>query len=660
MPRKRLLPATLAAALVATGCTQGSSSSSSGGSGSSVSSTGSSSGGTGGASSSSSSGTGGAPSSSSSGTGGGPSSSSSGSLASATSSGSGLASASASSSGGTGGASSSSGSGGADGGASTCGPPGGESPGQVVWATPVPLPCPFDGCATWSSNQLAVSTSGNLYTTLSSTGVQYPPIIAGPPAGVFFAALDSAGAILAGDEHTASNNPMYDEADQVSSYVSVVGASNYVFEARFVAYAPLEPPSSFLVPYYAYPYLYTHTLAESPPSDNTYPQSALVTQIGFRDLAGDTFILGVGNVGWPWAPGGDTDSGFIIGKLDPTGAPVWSLPLPETAGPNSETAQGIEVAPDTGSVYISAELSGTVDLGCGDVPGSGYFASEIDAEGSCVWSQAAGTSTAVVYHAGAYDYLLGNFDGSLDLGCGAMLSSASTSYLAVLDASTGLCMWSNALPGVTVAVTLLPSGEPLLTGAVSGTADLGCGTLTGGTGVAYVAKLDTTGACVWSRTFAGGFDIVPFASGDLGVAVGFTGSMDFGCGALTAAGTQDSALGRLAGDTGACVWSKSFGAAGAQVALDQAGTSSALGYLVAFGSVNSGAVDFGGGPLSSTYFALEVDGSGTFRFGNAVSPLSDGQPLFAVDPCGYPITVTACATCGPSSALGETVTKLAP
>jgi hypothetical protein len=506
--------------------------------------------------------------------------------------------------------------------------------------------------------QLAVGTTGNLYATLAWMTAGDPsttfPGPLPPTPGVFFAALDSSGAILTGDEHNPSFPPavgVHDtplQAPMFHSDVSVVGASNYAFHAWFSQYGS-NVSMSPLVPYND-AWVYTHTLTEhygTPPGFFAYCDLA-----GFRDLAGDTFLYAVTtNMASCPFPFDTAPNGAALVKLDPTNAIVWQLPVPPLAA--------VSVAPDTGSTYIWSRLSGTVDLGCGAIAGSGTFAGEIDSAGTCVWSRAVGTSASIV-NAGAHDYLVGTFDGSLDLGCGAMTSSASTSYVAMLDAATGRCLWSKPFPGVSLAFSLLPTGEPLLTGAIPGTADVGCGPLTGGSNVAYVAKLDTTGACVWSRTFAGGFDVVPFSSGDLGVAVSFTGSVDFGCGPLSAAGTQDLALGRLAGATGACVWSKRFGAAGAQVAFDQAGTSSALGYLVAFGSVNAGAVDFGAGPLSSTYFALELDGSGAFRFAKAVSPLSEGQPLFAVDPCGSPVTVTACATCGPNSALGESVTKLAP
>ncbi len=170
-----------------------------------------------------------------------------------------------------------------------------------------------------------------------------------------------------------------------------------------------------------------------------------------------------------------------------------------------------------------------------------------------------------------------------------------------------------------------------------------------------VAKLGAAGACAWSRSLAvaTGIGFSPFSNGDLAASTGILGgSLDFGCGPMPGLGTSDLALARLDGKTGACVWSKSFGAAGASVSGNV--TVSAIDYAVTFGTVSGAAVDFGGGPISSSKYVLELDGSGAYRY-------QDGAAFeqHALDTCGDVHLAQSCATCA-SGNPGVTVTKLAP
>jgi hypothetical protein len=306
------------------------------------------------------------------------------------------------------------------------------------------------------------------------------------------------------------------------------------------------------------------------------------------------------------------------------------------------------VQPNTGTIYISGNITGSDNLGCGTIAGSGVWFGAIDTTGACVWSKAAGASANII-NAGAYDYLVGSFTGTLDVGCGPMTSAASTSYAAKLDA-TGACVWSRALPVPSLGLKVMPANQALITGSISGTADVGCGPVTGSG--AIVAKLDAAGACAWSRAFTGSFTIVPFSTGDLAVSTTITTSFDFGCGAMTAAGTQDLAIGRLAGATGACVWSKRFGAAGASVGGNV--SVSALDYPITLGTVSGGAVDFGGGPISGTGYVLELDGSGAYRYQYGAA-----YERWSLDTSGDVHLAQTCATCA-SGSPGVTVTKLAP
>jgi hypothetical protein len=375
------------------------------------------------------------------------------------------------------------------------------------------------------------------------------------------------------------------------------------------------------------------------------------TTAGFSDVAGDTFVnyLETPDPTGPWGSRVNPTGNLLV-KVGPTGAEQWLLELPASA-----TVQ--TVLPATGTTYVTGNVTGTDDLGCGVIAGSGVYAGAIDTCGSCIWSRAAGTSASFAGNVDGYDYLLGNFTGTLDVGCGAMTSATSTAYAAKVDAA-GTCEWSRTLPVTPSSFEVLPTGEPLIMAPLSGAVSFGCGTVTGSSGV-IAAELDAMGACVWSKSFAGSFTIAPYPTGDIAVRTLFSGSFDFGCGPLGSVGTEDLAVGRLDGATGACLWSESFGGAGAAINLNAGMMSvSALGYVVMTGSVGSGGsgVDLGGGSLSNTGFALELDGTGAYRFQSAF-PFNATQ--VALDPCGTVLVGTTCSTCS-SGDPGLTVTKLAP
>jgi outer membrane protein assembly factor BamB len=233
------------------------------------------------------------------------------------------------------------------------------------------------------------------------------------------------------------------------------------------------------------------------------------------------------------------------------------------------------------------------------------------------------------------------------------LDAGAGSYVAQLG-PTGTCAWSRLVPGSSPAVTLLPSGVPLVTATFAGTVDVGCGPMTSGGGT-YVALLDATGACTWSQSAdVTGLAVSLFPSGDVLATAPFAGTIGFAGASLTSAGAQDLAVARLAGPTGAPVWRRAFGGAGAT--LTASASTDALGNVF-LTAQNAGApVDFGGGATPVGTFgapipyALKLNGDGSFRF--QVTAIAGGA---ALDPCGALIVAN-----GPNGAQEETFQKLAP
>jgi hypothetical protein len=208
----------------------------------------------------------------------------------------------------------------------------------------------------------------------------------------------------------------------------------------------------------------------------------------------------------------------------------------------------------------------------------------------------------------------GSFSGSAILD-GITLSSAGQDvFVAKLDAS-GNVLWAkhfgNSLYQDGNAVAVDAAGNVFLAGGFFGTVDFGGGPLTSaGDEDLYVVKLDAAGNHVWSKRFgdAGtqprypGCKIVTDPAGAVLVAGQYTGTLDFGGGALSAggAGQTDVFLAKL--DTnGNHVWSKRFGDTEGNGQIGEklrALGADGAGNAILAGQMD-GSVDFGGGPLAS-------------------------------------------------------------
>src|SRR5207244_6038240 len=170
---------------------------------------------------------------------------------------------------------------------------------------------------------------------------------------------------------------------------------------------------------------------------------------------------------------------------------------------------------------------------------------------------------------------------------------------------TGATMWSKCLGGVLGggtgrAVAVGGSANVLVTGKFSGTIDFGTGALTSaGRSSIFVAKYSAAGAPVWSRAFGGGLNDVgngvAVDSGGNVVIIGTaSGSVNFGGGPITANGY--TVVVANFSPAGAHLWSRGFGDSfsnsGNGVAVDPSGNIAVTGAF-------SGPIDFGGGALIS-------------------------------------------------------------
>jgi hypothetical protein len=229
---------------------------------------------------------------------------------------------------------------------------------------------------------------------------------------------------------------------------------------------------------------------------------------------------------------------------------------------------------------------------------------KFDASGTVLWSKRFGGSSIQsggpflsVAVDGAGDVLVtGQVDSAIDFGGGAI--PWGDGFVAELD-SNGNYVWSQSLPQVSAESLAVDStGNVLVAGVTSDCA--------AGGGCLYVAKLDASGQPVWSTTCGGelacalnganGIFVAVDGTGDVVLAGGFQGSVDFGGGTFVSMENDALFAAKLDPD-GNHLWSKSWGNAGTNlngidVAVDTAGNVILSGWLV-------GSVDLGGGPLTS-------------------------------------------------------------
>jgi hypothetical protein len=206
--------------------------------------------------------------------------------------------------------------------------------------------------------------------------------------------------------------------------------------------------------------------------------------------------------------------------------------------------------------------------------------------------------------------LAGGIHGVLKFGASQISSMVGTSlygtniFVAKLD-PTGAALWSKRIGDVAgqvaSAVAFDPMGNLIVTGQFSGTGDFGGGTLTSAAADIFLAKYDPSGVLVFAKLFgvsgahsANALSID--ANGDIALAGVVDGTIDFGGGSITSSGSGDAFVAKL-DPSGAYIWARAFGDAQPQAATGIAFDGPQ--HLVVSGTFAS-QIDFGGGPLLGT------------------------------------------------------------
>jgi hypothetical protein len=158
-------------------------------------------------------------------------------------------------------------------------------------------------------------------------------------------------------------------------------------------------------------------------------------------------------------------------------------------------------------------------------------------------------------------------------------------------------------------------------------------------GAVALAKFNSGGGCEWNKALTlptaamHSMNFREGVDGSFNALVAFSGTIDFGDGPLQSTGTSSLALAKF-DSLGNLLWSKSFGGAGSNVTVGSVGANGS-GTVIITGSY-SGTVDLGNGPLPATNdtFIAAFDVGGHLRWAKTVTVGNPGSLIAAVGDCG--------------------------
>lgn len=283
-------------------------------------------------------------------------------------------------------------------------------------------------------------------------------------------------------------------------------------------------------------------------------------------------------------------------------------------------AEGTAYGPCMGEVVPTTESCATqaIDESCDNAP---------SCTGSPAWSKVyeGGSSTTfdVAADADGNVYAIGVFAGVVDFGGGPVSADGTEDVFVLKLDKTGVFGWLKRFGDVEYqygqSIAVDAAGDVIIAGYFTGSIDFGGGALASqGTEDIFIAKLDAAGGHVWSKVFGdavyqNALSVAVDGAGNAILTGYFDGTVDFGGGPLTTGGEEDIFVVKLGAADGAHQWSKRFGGPAKQFGVGVAVDSADNVLLV--GSF-SGSVDLGGGPLTSAgsddVLVAKLDSAGNY------------------------------------------------
>jgi hypothetical protein len=363
-------------------------------------------------------------------------------------------------------------------------------------------------------------------------------------------------------------------------------------------------------------YLWSRDFGGSTTSDSAWANGVATDTSGNAVTVGQflgTVNFGGGNV----TTGGSYDI-FAV-KYSSSGGHTWSKRL---GGSGSDNAYGVAVDRN-GSVLVAGSFySPSVDFGGGALTNAGYqdaFVAKYASDGSYLWAKRLGgantdIATAVAVDTNGNVVVAGYFQGTVDFGGGGLTSGGGSDIFVAKYASDGSYLWAKRFGGtssdIPKAVAVDGSGNVAVAGYFQGTVNFGGGTLTSaGSSDIFVAKYSSTGSHLWSKSFGStssdyGYAVAIDGSGNVVVAGDFVGTVDFGGGALTASGGGNIFLAKYSA-TGGYLWVKNFGTSSSLAPHASGVAVDGNGNIALTGAITD-YVDFGGGQLMASQITGDI------------------------------------------------------
>jgi hypothetical protein len=313
-----------------------------------------------------------------------------------------------------------------------------------------------------------------------------------------------------------------------------------------------------------------------------------------------------------------SDDAFVA-KFDPDGNVQWEKLLGDTS--TQEVAR--MAVTKAGQIVVGGNFSGSIDFGNGPIAAAGSqdaFVMKLDSSGFVGASRAFGGPdfddlTAIDVDAMDNIAVTGTFSGAMTVGPNMVLTSAGSNDVFVAKLSPVAAVmwaknWGDATSQEATDVHFAPNGDVLLAGTLTGSINFGGVDLSAPPDAThlYLARLDGSGAHVWSTVFGGplstGFAAriaIDEVKSHILVAGFFDDTVDFGGGPFVSSGDYDAFVARLLPD-GKHVASRSFGGLKSDgvFAIDLLPTGDPI-----IAGVHLGTFDLGGGPLEVTGTELD-------------------------------------------------------
>ncbi|MEP7265200.1 MAG: T9SS type A sorting domain-containing protein, partial [Bacteroidota bacterium] len=198
-----------------------------------------------------------------------------------------------------------------------------------------------------------------------------------------------------------------------------------------------------------------------------------------------------------------------LAKYTPAGTLVWAV---TSGGTTDDGAISLDLDA-SGNIYLTGTFEGTINFGGGPLTASGFdiFVVKYNNAGQHIWSKSFGGTddeqgnSIKVNAAGTYVAISGSFEGTMNMGTGAITShGSSNAFVALLDAG-GTALWLNGFGGNNFAldrsttVTMDNALNIYAAGTISGSnidMDPGAGThiiSSAGSSDIFLSKFNTAG-----------------------------------------------------------------------------------------------------------------------------------------------------------------------